>query len=134
MTKSNDYDGVYGGKYNGNSILLKVNKDTNDYVFIGRKVYSFTSLYPIVSFLSPIGRADVPYPYSVDNHNNLYLMIEYVIIKMDNKLLDYASDYDNPYYFYYDYIDPDQPNELCKNMIAPYIIPMNHKVLNTVSF
>jgi hypothetical protein len=88
------FSGGYGSKFDGNSILLHMND--NNYIYIGEKIYSFTSNAEIVKYISPVGNSDVPYPYAIDSNNSLYLMIEYVILG------EYNTDkYDNPYDQYY---------------------------------
>lgn len=87
----------------GNSILIYTNNNT--YIFIGNQIFSFTPFYPIVNFYSLVGRNDVPYPYAVDTHNNIYLLIEDTIIKMDNLLYQQTKLFDNPYCLYYDHFN-----------------------------
>lgn len=86
----------------GNSILLKVkskDKSSSNYVFIGHEIFSFSIKDKILSYKSPIGNNDVPYPYAVSK-DNVYLMLEYVIL--DKKLIDFATIKD-PYNYYYFY-------------------------------
>ena len=91
-------------------------------MFIGgyRQIYTFDSLYPIVNYLSPIGPHDCPHPYAVDNHNNLYLMIEHRIIKMDRELLQHSQIVDNPY---------DLRYKFTKEAHQAYTLEMNYQVL-----
>lgn len=56
----------------GNSILLQ--KDTNQYVFIGHRVVEFTTTSPILEYYSMIGRNDVPYPLAISN-TDVYIML-----------------------------------------------------------
>jgi hypothetical protein len=51
----------------GNTVLLRVPdcKGRCKYVFVGDAVYEFFSDTPILSYWSPIGRSDVPYPYAM---------------------------------------------------------------------
>ena len=81
---------AYGPKYDGNSILLKVN---NQYIYIGPEIYSFTSIAPIKEYVSPVGNSGVPYPFAIDTQNNIYLMIEDVIMLNRNKFTDLYDDY-----------------------------------------
>ena len=90
------YSGGYGSKFTGNSILLQITK--NKYVFIGDKIFSFTSKSEIKKFISPVGNNDVPYPYAVDVDGKYYLMIEDVIIDKITNIKKYDND---PYEFYY---------------------------------
>lgn len=88
------FSGGYGPKFDGNSILLHIND--NNYIYIGEKIYSFTSNAKIVKYISPVGNSDVPYPYAIDSENRVYLIVENVILG------EYNSDkYDDPYSQYY---------------------------------
>ena len=64
-------------EYLGNSILLK--KSQNRYIYIGHKIYEFTTEDKILEYYSPVGNSDVPYPYAV-GEKFMYLMIENVFI------------------------------------------------------
>ena len=88
--------GGYGAKFTGNSILLQITK--NKYVFIGHKIFSFTSQSEIKKFVSPVGNSDVPYPFAIDVDGRYYLMIENVIIDKITNIKKYDND---PYEFYY---------------------------------
>lgn len=87
----------YGPKWDGNSILLHLNN--NIYIFIGNKIFSFSSLSEIIEYYSPIGNNCIPYPYALDNDGNYYLLIEDVILLNCHGKLDYNED---PYDYYYD--------------------------------
>ena len=94
MTENN---GEYGPHLDGNSILLHLSN--NLYVFIGSEIYSFRSFGKIISYHSPVGRNDVPYPHAVDEYGNMYLLIEDVVIQKND---DPMMNTDEPYYYYYD--------------------------------
>lgn len=70
--------GDYGPEFDGNTIL--VNTDNNNYIFIGDSIYSFASLDEIVTYISPVGNNDVPYPYGFDKLGNTYYMSERVYL------------------------------------------------------
>jgi hypothetical protein len=72
------YSGGYGDKYDGNSILLHLEK--NKYVFICEKMYSFESIDEIYRFVSPVGNSGCPYPYAFDRSHNVYLFIENIVL------------------------------------------------------
>jgi hypothetical protein len=74
-------NGIEPKKHHGNSILIQMNK--TDYIYIGERIIMFKLDEQIVSFYSPIGNNDVPYPYAV-GEKNTYLMIEYYYDKKDN--------------------------------------------------
>jgi hypothetical protein len=59
----------------GNSVLVKIDK--NNYVFIGKEIFSFKTTDEIKTFVSPIGNSDVPYPYAIGT-KFVYLLIENV--------------------------------------------------------
>lgn len=88
-----EFSGGYGIHFLGNSFLIKL--ENNNYVHIGREIFSFKSKYYITDYISPVGNNDVPYPYCIDEKNNYYLLLEYVICKFDKKKID------DPYEFYY---------------------------------
>jgi hypothetical protein len=90
--KSTNEDG--GDEEDGNSMLIE---RSNDYVFVGDKVFSFKPLEPIVQFFSPVGNNEVPYPYAVDGRGRTYLLNENVVLEPD-----FWRDYDEPYEAYYD--------------------------------
>ena len=78
LTPMTEFSGGHGREFDGNSILLQT--EALKYVFIGHMIYSFTAVFPIVSYVSEVGNNDVPYPYATDERNNVYLMIENVIV------------------------------------------------------
>lgn len=85
----------YGEEFDGNTILLQLESD--DYVFIGRVIYSFRASSEIVRYVSPVGNNCVPYPYAVDVENNYYFLIEY-------GMLTIAHEVEDPYRYYYEAI------------------------------
>jgi hypothetical protein len=83
----------------GNTILLHLH-DLN-YIYIGNCIYSFKSLAKIVNYVSFVRRdTDEPYPYAVDEYNNIYLMAKYIVIKMDNVVYDDIKSFNDPYQYY----------------------------------
>lgn len=77
----------------GSSVLLQLSKF--NYVFIGDKIFSFSSQDEIVQFYARVGPNDVTYPYAIDKRGNCYLLIE-------NRLLEnYESSKRDPYWIYY---------------------------------
>lgn len=86
------WSGGHGEDFNGNSILLRLHD--LEYVFIGDYIMSFTALSKIVSYVSPVGNNDIPYPYAVDEHDRYYLMDSLVVLhkfQMDEKWDDPVS-------------------------------------------
>lgn len=71
----------------GNSILVETSE--LNYTYIGESIYSFTSIQPIEQYFSPIGNNDVPYPYAIDIHKNIYLMIEDIIMIPHKNTFEY---------------------------------------------
>jgi hypothetical protein len=94
--KMTEFSGGYGPDFDGNSLLLLMNKDTLTYIFIGKNIMSFNALSEIVTYVSPVGNSDVPYPYASDINGRYYLLIEDVII--DQILPPNTND---PYEHYY---------------------------------
>lgn len=95
------FSGGFGPEFDGNSLLLKI--DEYRYIFIGDKIFSFNTDFPIVEYTSPVGNSDVPYPYAKDENGNYYLMIEDVIIKHSPTLEREIEegDFDDIYSYYY---------------------------------
>jgi hypothetical protein len=96
----------YGSKFDGNSILIE--KSNNTYVFIGKNIFSFKSVKPIIEFISPVANSDVPLPYAIDSaidsEGNFYLMTENIMIKptpITLKIMKMKVFEGNPYDFYY---------------------------------
>ena len=93
-----EYEEYY--QFRGNSILVQT--EELKYTFIGLSIYSFTSLKTIEKYFSPIGNSDVPYPYAIDINQNIYLMIENIIIIPDKNTFEYLKEKNiGPYQFYY---------------------------------
>lgn len=97
--KMTEYSGAFGTDFDGNTILLKMN-DTN-YIYIGCNMFSFTSINPIISYHSPVGNNDVPYPYAIDSEKKYYLLIENVMLNYTKELEDYIINHNDPYEYYY---------------------------------
>lgn len=93
--KMTDFSSGYGPEFDGNSILLHLNE--NNYVFIGNSIFSFQSLYKIKNYCSPVGNNDVPYPYAIDENENIYLMKENIVLTNTDKAI-----HKDPYNYYYD--------------------------------
>lgn len=95
-----EFSGGYGPEFDGNAILLKI--DHYQYIYIGICIYSFTTEYEIVSFVSPIGNNDVPYTYAIDSEKNYYFLVDQNNF-IDNGILkiDDVSQYNDPYDYYY---------------------------------
>lgn len=89
----------YGKKFDGNSILVET--CNLEYVFIGEKIFSFTSIAPIKTYVSPVGNSDVPYPYAIDSEGYLYLLIENVIVHPNQKTENLFKKSEEPYTVYY---------------------------------
>lgn len=107
----------------GDTLLLHLND--NNYVYIGTTIYSFQSLAKIRHFVSSVGRADVPYPYAVDEYNNFYLLIEDVIIKMNDIILNQLHHFNEPYCYYYCLKEEDEEDVLNK-----YVIQLNKTIIH----
>jgi hypothetical protein len=84
----------FGRKFDGNSILLELSP--LHYLFIGSRIYSFRTLFPIVQYVSPVGNNNVPYPFAIDSSGQFYLMSENAILQSVPKA--HRAD---PYEWYY---------------------------------
>lgn len=97
--KMTEYSGGHGIDFIGNTILLVENfgENYNDYIFIGRKIFRFTSPGFMVKFRSPVGNNDIPYPFAKDDNGDIYLFNEEVIITS----LSQRKHISNIYSYYY---------------------------------
>lgn len=101
LIRSTKYSGGYGDDYDGNSLLFQTR--TNRYMYVGHNIKKFTTYGEIVTYISPVGNSDVPYPYAIDTYGNQYLMIEDIVIKYNEVTRERLLKYDEPYEYYYDY-------------------------------
>ena len=92
-----EFSGAYGPECDGNSILLHLGD--LKYVFIGESLYSFTTDYPIIKFISPIGNNDIPYAYAIDKKDNYYLVSRPMLMFPGKNLKPKYKD--DPYEWYY---------------------------------
>ena len=139
-SKFNKMTDGHGSEFDGNTILLGL--EENIYKFIGDKMFLFTAHEEIVEYNSPVGKNDVPYPYAVDKHKNIYLLNESVVIKYSNHLQDNLNKYsNNPYNYYYclSLITPDfstsppmMPVINCFAGIKEYYIDQNPHIMRFV--
>lgn len=62
----------------GNSVLIQCPNDLSRYIFVGEKFFGFSTCQnaPIKTFVSPMGRSDVPYPYAIDKDARYYLFLQ----------------------------------------------------------
>lgn len=96
-----EFSGGYGKEYDGNSLLIHI-KD-HKYVFIGDKIFTFTSHAAIKEFVSPVGNNDVPYPHAIDTEGNIYLMMENKVIMNGVAILKDTSYEIYPYDYFYEH-------------------------------
>ena len=89
-------------KFDGNSILLELDPNTLEYVYVGESIYKFKAYSKILSYVSPVGNSSVPYPYATDEFYNHYLMIENVVLEMTEKFREKLHEGKDPYEYYYD--------------------------------
>jgi hypothetical protein len=65
----------------------------------------------------------VPYPYAVDEYNNIYLLIEHIVILSNiNLLMKMSINNDEPYCYYYDKIEDQDLSDLPLLKLNPIII------------
>jgi len=76
--------GKHDPDFDGNSILLKLKDDR--YVFIGERIYEFSTSEPITTYYSLVGNSDVPYPVALSD-NYVYFMLG----GRDNVLAEYVD-------------------------------------------
>jgi hypothetical protein len=90
-------------EFDGNSILLELDSNTLEYVYIGESIYKFKAYSKILNYYSPVGNSCVPYPYAVDENNNYYLVIEDIVLKMTDNLRYVLDEGEDPYTYYYNF-------------------------------
>ena len=66
INKMTIYSGGYGRKWSGNSLLLRIdtNQEEFKYICIGNSMYEFTTEEKITNYVSSVGNNCVPYPYA----------------------------------------------------------------------
>ena len=101
--------GDWGKYFDGNSILLQINKKT--YIYIGWNIYSFETKNNIIKFISPIGNSDVSYAFAVDDKGLIYLM-------NDNVILTNVPKNKDPYIFFYKNINNNNIKKFKIKIIA----------------
>jgi hypothetical protein len=104
LSKMTEFSGARNdSSWNGNSILLEINLENLEYVYIGYEIYSFKAYAKIISYDSPVGNSGVSYPYALDELDNYYLMIENVVIEDRNdRITGLLFKGEDPYRYYYD--------------------------------
>lgn len=129
LTRMTEYSGGHGPDFDGNTILL--HGDKNRYIHIGWQIFVFDADSEIVTYKSPVGNNDVPYPHAVDRDGNIYLLVENVVLVNSKNLQKRMRKYDDPYDYYYDYnlittdngtVPPTKPKVKNFNDIAEYYI------------
>jgi hypothetical protein len=96
-TEITETSNTYGRAYDGNTILLQLR--ANEYVFIGRNIFTFRALAPIVEFIAPLTHNELAQPFAIDQLRNYYLFAADVVVEHPdgNKLLGKID----PYGVYY---------------------------------
>lgn len=115
------YSKSYGKEFDGNTILIQLKN--NECIFIGNKIFKFKALSEIVKYISPVGLANVPYPYALDKNNNTYLLIENII------MTDIPKGKYNPYYYldYEEFGDKYKPRKFNIKLIEDKEIDNNFR-------
>lgn len=125
--KMTEFSGGHGDSFNGNSFLLKLNDSAC--IYIGEKIMLFNTIEPIVSYHSPVGNNDVPYPYAIDKSGNYYLIIEHVMMKSTHEMENFLADGKDPYTYYY------QANLITGDIgVVPFDAPMFPNKFNIKKF
>lgn len=75
-----EFGGGFGKSFLGNTILFLI--EPNKYIFVSHKIYSFETNDIIISFFSPVGNNDFPYPYAI-GEKNVYFLNNAVFIERD---------------------------------------------------
>ena len=104
------FSGGIGKSFDGNSILCLL--DNNKYLYIGENITTFDLIgsdqNKIIKYISDVGNNDVPYPYAIDSENNIYFLLESIVLKPNKNNMLYMdksfNNNDNPYAGLYDLI------------------------------
>ena len=98
------FSGGHGKQFDGNTILLYLGTkhDRYRYVYVGEKIFSFTTDLRIKKYISPVGNNDVPYPYAIDKNDTHYLITEGVFLAFGKMKDSRGNMYDDPYSYFYD--------------------------------
>ena len=97
------FSGGHGDEFLGNSILLEIDADEDgyEYEFIGQSIFSFHTIGKIVTYESPVGNNDVPYPYAIDEFGNVFLLIEDIVLIDNEQIREIIQNEKDPYDYYY---------------------------------
>jgi len=98
-----EFSGGYGTRFDGNTILLHIGE--LNYIWVGERISKFKARAEIVEFESPVGNNDVPYPWAKDTNENIYIILDDMIllgeqgksIKRDIRMAEFGCPID---YFY----------------------------------
>lgn len=99
--------GLYGEEFDGNTILLKIDK--NKYIYINFCIISFTYKYEIIQYFFSISHDDIPCSYGIDTENN-YILLHDLVILHENKNFT-SNRYEDPI-LYYNKIKSTEKNNL----------------------
>lgn len=97
-----EFSGGHGKVFDGNSILLRINKDK--YVYIGERIYEFKTNDNIIKYYSPVGNNDVPYPFAI-GEKYAYFMLDQVYVPKNIYDKCVPKNSTDAYSYYYDFED-----------------------------
>lgn len=75
------YSKGYGPQFRGNSFVFRTG--TDKYVYVGEMIYEFRTKEELITFVSPVGNNDVPYPFMIGK-TNVYFFLEKKIVARKN--------------------------------------------------
>ncbi len=101
LNEMTEFSGGYGPGFDGNTILLELNK--NEYVYIGVDIISFDTKSEIKEYISPVGNNYVPYPFAIDIENNYYLLESGIVILNNENINEVMKKSGNPENYIDDY-------------------------------
>jgi len=104
LNRMTSFSGGHGPDFLGNSVLLEFPGSSHrpNYMHVGSQVVSFRPEDRIEWFVSPVGNSGVPYPYCVDVHGRVYLLIESVVMTPVHDSKFSVEILRDPYDYYYD--------------------------------
>lgn len=111
MTK---FSGGHGPRFDGNSILLQLNRDR--YVFIGSAIYEFSVKGDTIKeYISPVGNSDVPYPVAI-GEQNIYFMLDQAYVPIEKFPSLTRSIKNDAYSYFYGHCGDKRLSDYSKKM------------------
>jgi hypothetical protein len=95
------YGDNYKAMFAGSSILVESKK--NEYVFIGDRIKTFTTVEPVLEFHSIMGNSSVVYPFAITENYEYLMLYDIYLERTSNDI--------SPYDIYYNFHKDIKPKE-----------------------